>query len=120
MWLDNKRLDMKSVKIRHKTDSKWIILGCSLTTTYTYINKCSKIFVLIKMNPKMSSSCLMKCGTDNYANEILGQKYGKVRPSNVAAKQHHLNKEIQKMLEDILSKYNLMTNLEDKLTRNSI
>ena len=29
---------------------------------------------------------------DNYSSEILGRKYGKVLPKDVASEQHHLNK----------------------------
>ena len=45
---------------------------------------------------------------DNYVSEILGQKYGRVRPSDVAAKQQHLIKGEQKMLEQTLSNHRMV------------
>ena len=42
---------------------------------------------------------------DNYVSEILGQKYGRVRPSDVAAEQQHLIKGEQEMLEQTLSNH---------------
>ena len=41
-------------------------------------------------------------------SEILGQKYGRVRPSDVAAKQQHLIKGEQKMLEQTLSNHRMV------------
>ena len=45
---------------------------------------------------------------DNCAAEILEQKYDRITAKQVAAEQHHLSEQQQKMLETTLEKYEIL------------
>ena len=86
VWLDE-RIDMKSINsVRNKLTMDDIgpqpddrFFQQYLQETYFSLEEAEDDFMLDDE-------------WDNYASEILGRKYGRVLPRDVAAEQHHLNK----------------------------